>query len=108
MGEITVRDYGLGIPPDQIPLLFNRFARLPRELASSVGGSGLGLYLCRVFAEGMGGTIGVESTGVPGEGATFRLRLPLPPEPSAASATSDASGGTLLSAGATLHDYVHD
>jgi signal transduction histidine kinase len=78
--EISVRDYGHGIPPDQMPLLFNRFARLPRDLASPVGGSGLGLYLCRIFAEGMGGTIHVESSGVPGEGSSFILRLPLPPE----------------------------
>ncbi|MGO8947133.1 MAG: sensor histidine kinase [Ktedonobacterales bacterium] len=82
VGEIAVRDYGHGIPPDQIPLLFNRFARLPRDLASPVSGSGLGLYLCRVFAEAMGGTIRVESTGVEGEGSTFRLRLPLPPNES--------------------------
>jgi signal transduction histidine kinase len=39
-------------------------------------GSGLGLYLCRVFAESMAGTIWVESTGLPGEGSTFFLRLP--------------------------------
>jgi signal transduction histidine kinase len=78
--EISVRDHGNGIPPDQIPLLFNRFARLPRDLASPVGGSGLGLYLCRIFAEGMGGTVHVESTGIPGEGSIFILRLPLPPE----------------------------
>jgi signal transduction histidine kinase len=45
-----------------------------------VGGSGLGLYLCRVFAEAMGGTIQAESAGAEGEGSTFRLRLPLPPE----------------------------
>jgi signal transduction histidine kinase len=80
VGEITVRDHGHGIPPDQISLLFNRFARLPRELASPVSGSGLGLYLCRVFAESMGGSIRAESTGIPGEGSTFRLRLPLPPD----------------------------
>lgn len=79
LAEITVRDYGHGIPPDQIPLLFNRFARLPRDLASKVIGSGLGLYLCKVFAESMGGTIRAESTGVPGEGTTFILQLPTPP-----------------------------
>ncbi|PWT70242.1 MAG: hypothetical protein C5B60_12420, partial [Chloroflexi bacterium] len=79
IGEIAVRDYGYGIPPDQISLLFNRFARLPRELASPVGGTGLGLYLCRVFAESMGGSIRAESNGVPGEGSTFRLYLPLAP-----------------------------
>ena len=71
-----MRDYGQGIPPDQLSLLFNRFVRLPRDLASNVAGTGLGLYLCRVFAQGMGGTITAESSGVPGEGTAFTLRLP--------------------------------
>ena len=76
MVEITIRDYGHGIPPEQIPLLFERFVRLPRDLASNVAGNGLGLYLCRTFAEAMKGRIWVESTGVEGEGATFHLILP--------------------------------
>jgi signal transduction histidine kinase len=79
MVDISVRDHGLGIPPDQIPLLFNRFVRLPRDLASSIPGNGLGLYLCLAYAEAMGGTIWVESSGVEGEGSTFHLCLPLPP-----------------------------
>jgi signal transduction histidine kinase len=73
--ELTVQDYGLGIPPDQIPLLFRRFVRLPRDLASRTLGTGLGLYLCRVYVEAMGGTIWVESSGVSGEGSTFHVRL---------------------------------
>lgn len=77
MVELTVQDYGLGIPPDQIPLLFRRFVRLPRDLGSRTLGTGLGLYLCRVYVEAMGGTIWVESTGVEGEGSTFHMRLPL-------------------------------
>lgn len=77
--EITVRDHGLGIPPEQIPLLFRRFVRLPRDLASTTIGNGLGLYLCKVFIEAMRGRIWVESSGEPGDGATFHIRLPLPP-----------------------------
>jgi len=77
--EIQVRDHGLGIPPEQKPLLFKRFVRLPRDLASNVVGNGLGLHLCRILAEAMGGTIWVESTGVEGEGSTFIVRLPAPP-----------------------------
>jgi signal transduction histidine kinase len=77
--EITVRDWGLGIPSEQIPLLFQRFVRLPRDLASTVVGNGLGLYVCRICAEAMGGRIWVESSGVEGEGSAFHLWLPLPP-----------------------------
>ena len=78
--EIRIHDNGLGIPAEQIPLLFRRFVRLPRDLASKVRGTGLGLYLCRVFTEAMGGKIWVESSGVPGEGSTFYLQLPQPPQ----------------------------
>jgi signal transduction histidine kinase len=89
MVRMSIRDYGLGIPPDQIPLLFKRFVRLPRDLASNVPGNGLGLYLCRTLAEAMGGTIWVESTGVEGEGTTFYVQLPAPPEPHVSSSLSD-------------------
>jgi signal transduction histidine kinase len=86
MVEIAVRDYGLGIPPDQAPLLFQRFVRLPRDLASTTVGNGLGLYLCRELAEAMDGRIWVESTGVEGEGSTFYLRLPMRPQSARAQA----------------------
>jgi signal transduction histidine kinase len=79
MVDISIRDHGLGIPPDQIPLLFNRFVRLPRDLASNIPGNGLGLYLCMTYAQAMGGTMWVESSGVAGEGSTFHLWLPAPP-----------------------------
>jgi signal transduction histidine kinase len=78
MVEIVVRDYGLGVPPEQQPLLFQRFVRLPRELESSVMGTGLGLYLSRTMVESMGGSIRVQSSGVPGEGSAFIVRLPAP------------------------------
>jgi signal transduction histidine kinase len=74
--HIQVKDQGLGIPPDQKQLLFNRFVRLPRDLASTITGNGLGLYLCRIFTEGMGGHIHVESEGIAGKGSTFHIYLP--------------------------------
>lgn len=77
--EISVRDWGLGVPPEQIPLLFQRFVRLPRDLASTRVGNGLGLYLCRELITAMDGTIHVESTGIPHEGSTFIMHFPLPP-----------------------------
>ena len=86
LAELVVRDYGLGIPPEQRDLLFGRFVRLPRDLASNVIGNGLGLYLCRVLTRAMGGQIWVESAGIPGEGSAFHIALPLPPVGAAPSA----------------------
>ncbi len=79
MAQITVRDYGHGIPPEQAPLLFRRFVRLPRDLASTTIGNGLGLHLCKVFVEAMRGRIWLESSGIEGEGTAFHFTLPLPP-----------------------------
>ncbi len=75
---VSIRDMGLGVPPRDASKLFNRFVRLERDISGPVRGTGVGLYLCRVLIEAMGGRIWVESTGVPGEGATFSFTLPLP------------------------------
>jgi len=78
MARVSVRDSGLGVPPRDASKLFNRFVRLERDIAGPVRGTGVGLYLCRVLVEAMGGRIWVESAGVPGEGSTFTFTLPLP------------------------------
>ncbi|HEV7129667.1 MAG TPA: HAMP domain-containing sensor histidine kinase [Ktedonobacterales bacterium] len=98
MVELTVRDHGLGIPPDQAPLLFERFVRLPRDLASTTVGNGLGLYICRELTEAMGGVIWVESSGVAGEGSTFHVNLPQAPHSYAEAARP--SGGLVVPASA--------
>jgi signal transduction histidine kinase len=66
---ITVRDEGLGIAPELLPRLFNRFTSGPAS-----GGLGLGLYLAKGIADAHEGMLTVASN--PGEGATFRLWLP--------------------------------
>ena len=71
MVEMTVRDYGLGIPPEQMELLFHRFVRLPRDLASAISGNGLGLSLCQKLTVAMGGRIWAESTGAEGKVQRF-------------------------------------
>ena len=103
MVQITLRDYGLGIPPEQLPLLFKRFVRLPRDLASNVPGNGLGLYLCQSLAEGMGGRIWAESAGIQGEGTTFYLQLPAPPTSSVSSVSSVSSMSSASPDSASSH-----
>ena len=68
---LTVIDTGEGIPPDEIDRVFDRFHR-----RSDAGGSGLGLTIVRDLAAAHGGSVEVESDGVPGRGSTFRVRLP--------------------------------
>jgi signal transduction histidine kinase len=78
-----VRDHGVGLPPDQQELIFDRFGRAPHT-RGGYGGLGLGLWIARRSVEAMGGTIRVHS--VPGEGATFEIVLRA--EPGAAPASS--------------------
>jgi signal transduction histidine kinase len=70
--SIGVVDHGPGVPADLRPRLFERFARASGE--SHQSGSGLGLYLSRALARGMGGDLSCSDTA--GGGATFHLRLP--------------------------------
>ena len=70
---ITVQDTGVGIPPKDLPHVFDRFYRSEQSRNRSHGGAGLGLAIARRLVEGMGGTIGVESQL--GEGTRFTIRL---------------------------------
>jgi len=73
--EVAVRDTGAGIPPEAIPLVFQRFWQGDSGGQRPQGGLGLGLALARHFVELHGGTITAASEGV-GRGATFTLSLP--------------------------------
>jgi signal transduction histidine kinase len=88
-GSITVRcrergtqhvvteviDHGLGIPQEQIAQLFQKFSRVRTDEHLKISGTGLGLYICRLIVEGLGGQIWVESEL--GKGSTFGIVLPI-------------------------------
>jgi PAS domain S-box-containing protein len=73
--RFTVRDEGLGIPLGEQKRIFEKFYRLDPDHRRGVGGSGLGLYICRELVRSMNGRIWVESD--PGQGATFTFELPI-------------------------------
>lgn len=74
-GEVIVAvvDHGMGIPKDQLPLLFQRFVRIGGN--ADPGGLGLGLYIVRLIVEAHGGRVWAESEG--GNGSTITFALPL-------------------------------
>ncbi len=79
--NISVRDEGVGIPKEKLDVIFERFGQVDNSLSRQAEGSGIGLYLVKMFVEKMGGQISVAS--IPFEGTTFLIRLPeLPVESS--------------------------
>jgi PAS domain S-box-containing protein len=74
--SITVRDTGLGIRPEDLPHVFDRFFRGSGREVAERSGTGLGLSIVKEIVELHAGEITVESE--PGRGSTFRVRLPLP------------------------------
>ena len=73
--RFSVRDEGLGIPLGEQKRIFEKFYRLDPDHRRGIGGSGLGLYICRELVRSMDGRIWVDSD--PGRGATFVFELPL-------------------------------
>ena len=70
-----VRDTGIGIPFDAQSKIFESFSQADSSMSRKYGGTGLGLTICRQLCQMMGGSIDV--TSAPGEGSTFRFRIPL-------------------------------
>ncbi|GIW75467.1 MAG: hypothetical protein KatS3mg104_0530 [Phycisphaerae bacterium] len=73
---LQVRDTGSGISEDRCKDLFKPFVQLDQSMSRRQGGTGLGLVICRRFAERMGGTVTVQSKV--GRGSTFTVSIPAP------------------------------
>jgi two-component system phosphate regulon sensor histidine kinase PhoR len=75
---LSIRDQGIGIPAHQQTRIFGRFERADNARTYQIGGTGLGLYLCRAIVEQHGGRLWFESTE--GQGSTFFIALPITSE----------------------------
>lgn len=76
LAQVSVQDRGIGIVPEELPRVFDRFYRVAAT-AHRAQGLGIGLHVAKMLVEAHGGSIAVES--VPDEGSTFRVTLPLEP-----------------------------
>ncbi len=78
---VRVTDNGLGIPAQHLSHIFDRFYRVDQARSEAggeaPGGSGLGLSIVQWIAEAHGGQVTAQSSGVPGEGTLFEIRLPV-------------------------------
>lgn len=72
--QCSVKDTGPGIPPDDLPHLFQKFYRVDNSATRTIGGSGLGLFICRKIIELYNGRIWADSKV--GEGSSFYINLP--------------------------------
>ncbi|MCC7370252.1 MAG: HAMP domain-containing histidine kinase [Chloroflexi bacterium] len=80
--RFTVTDSGIGIAPEHLPRVFERFYRVDKSRSRAMGGAGVGLTIARALVEMMGGRMMAESEGE-GQGATFAFVLPLSDGPPA-------------------------
>lgn len=74
---ISVRDTGIGIPPDKLEAIFQEFTQVDSSSTRKAGGTGLGLPISRRLVEMHGGRLWAESSGIPGEGAVLSVELPI-------------------------------
>ncbi len=86
MVHISVKDTGLGIPPEEQSVIFDEFRQSERTSARGYGGMGLGLAICKRLIEMHEGEIGVRSSGEEGEGSEFYVTLPAMAQPVISSA----------------------
>jgi signal transduction histidine kinase len=73
--SIAISDEGMGIPDDQYETIFEKFSRLDPQMGGGIGGTGLGLYICRELVDQMAGSISVAANPA-GRGSVFTVRVP--------------------------------
>jgi CheY-like chemotaxis protein len=96
---VSVRDTGVGIPPEMLSRVFDLFQQVDRSIDRSQGGLGIGLTLARRLVEMHGGSIEAKSEG-PGRGSEFVVRLPIgEPPPAAMSPLAEQSSGEAMPSG---------
>lgn len=100
MVEFAVTDHGRGIPADQLSRVFERFEQVDSSDSRALGGTGLGLTICRDIVGLHGGRIWASS--VLGQGSTFRFTLPTGDQPAADPGGAADSEGAADSATATV------
>jgi signal transduction histidine kinase/FixJ family two-component response regulator len=86
--RLVVRDSGVGIAPEKLPALFEKFTQADNSATRRFGGTGLGLAICRELTQMMGGSIDVES--LEGQGSVFTVELPLARGQASSDAIADA------------------
>jgi signal transduction histidine kinase len=77
LGVLHVRDHGIGIAPDALAQVFERFYRVPDRAIEHIHGVGIGLYVVKEIVTLHGGAVEVASEA--GVGSTFTIKLPLRP-----------------------------
>jgi signal transduction histidine kinase/DNA-binding response OmpR family regulator/HAMP domain-containing protein/HPt (histidine-containing phosphotransfer) domain-containing protein len=99
--HFSVRDTGIGIPPDRMDRLFQSFTQIDPSMTRRYGGTGLGLAISQRLVDMMGGQMWAESEGMPGMGSTFHFTIraevaPHPPRPFLRGVQSDLRGKRVL------------